>query len=128
MREESTMNRPDEKEILKEITVMLHEIGVPAHVKGHNYLRDGILKVYYDKTYLGQMMRRLYPEIAKEFNTTTACVERGIRSTIEIAWTRSDAETIREIFGNTIDYKKSKPTNSEFIAMIADIIWVEHYK
>lgn len=111
-----------------EITDMLHEIGVPAHIKGYMYLREAIMMVYNNIEILGSITKILYPEVAKRFGTTASRVERAIRHAIEIAWVRGNVEAISEIFSYTISYNKSKPTNSEFIAMIADRLRLNHSK
>lgn len=103
-----------------EITDILHEVGVPAHIKGYLYLREAITMVYHNLDILGSITKVLYPDVAKKFNTTSSRVERAIRHAIEIAWVRGNVEAISEIFSYTISYNKSKPTNSEFIAMISD--------
>lgn len=111
-----------------EITNILHEVGVPAHIKGYLYLREAILMVYDNVEVLGSVTKVLYPEIAINFHTTSSRVERAIRHAIEIAWVRGNVDAISDIFSYTISYNKSKPTNSEFIAMIADRLRVEHKK
>ena len=111
-----------------EITELLHEIGVPAHIKGYLYLRASIIMVYHNIELLGQITKTLYPEIAERFSTTPSRVERAIRHAIEVAWVRGNVEAISDIFSYTISYNKSKPTNSEFIAMIADKLRLEHRK
>lgn len=111
-----------------EITSILHEVGVPAHIKGYLYLREAIAMVYENVEVLGSVTKVLYPEIAINFNTTSSRVERAIRHAIEIAWVRGNVDAISDIFSYTISYTKSKPTNSEFIAMIADRLRVEHKK
>lgn len=111
-----------------EITTLLHEIGVPAHIKGYLYLREAITMVYNNLDLLGAITKVLYPEIAHKFCTTASRVERAIRHAIEVAWIRGNVEAISEIFSYTISYNKSKPTNSEFIAMIADKLRLEHKK
>ena len=111
-----------------EITDILHEVGVPAHIKGYLYLREAITMVYHDLEILGSITKVLYPDVAKKFNTTSSRVERAIRHAIEIAWVRGNVEAISEIFSYTISYNKSKPTNSEFIAMIADRLRLNHSK
>ena len=103
-----------------EITTILHEVGVPAHIKGYMYLREAINMVYANVEILGSITKVLYPEIASTFGTTSSRVERAIRHAIEIAWVRCNVDAISDIFSYTISYNKSKPTNSEFIAMIAD--------
>ncbi|SEF82666.1 two-component system, response regulator, stage 0 sporulation protein A [Caloramator fervidus] len=103
-----------------EITNIIHEIGVPAHIKGYLYLREAIQMVVNDIELLSAVTKELYPSIAKKYNTTASRVERAIRHAIEVAWSRGKVETINKIFGYTIHNDKGKPTNSEFIAMIAD--------
>lgn len=103
-----------------EITNIIHEIGVPAHIKGYLYLREAIFMVVNDVELLSAVTKELYPTIAKKFNTTASRVERAIRHAIEVAWSRGQVETINKIFGYTIHNSKGKPTNSEFIAMVAD--------
>lgn len=109
-----------------EITSILHEVGVPAHIKGYMYLREAISLVYDNIEILGSITKGLYPEIARSFGTTSSRVERAIRHAIEIAWVRGNVDAISDIFSYTISYSKSKPTNSEFIAMIADRLRLEH--
>ncbi|MHC1682579.1 MAG: sporulation transcription factor Spo0A [Clostridiaceae bacterium] len=103
-----------------EITSIIHEIGVPAHIKGYMYLREAISMVVNNIELLSAVTKELYPSIAKKFNTTSSRVERAIRHAIEVAWSRGQVETINKLFGYTIHNAKGKPTNSEFIAMIAD--------
>ncbi|MFZ7131097.1 MAG: sporulation transcription factor Spo0A [Eubacteriales bacterium] len=110
-----------------EITNILHEIGVPAHIKGYIYLREAIQMVIDNLELLGAVTKELYPSIANKYNTTSSRVERAIRHAIEVAWTRGRVETIDNIFGYTIDNHKGKPTNSEFIAMVADKLRLERY-
>lgn len=111
-----------------EITSILHEVGVPAHIKGYMYLREAISMVYNNIEILGSITKVLYPEIATTFGTTSSRVERAIRHAIEIAWVRGNVDAISDIFSYTISYNKSKPTNSEFIAMIADRLRLEQKK
>lgn len=111
-----------------EITTILHEVGVPAHIKGYLYLREAIAMVYNDIEILGGITKILYPDIAHRYGTTASRVERAIRHAIEIAWVRGNVDTISDIFSYTISYNKSKPTNSEFIAMIADKLRIDHRK
>lgn len=103
-----------------EVTNIIHEIGVPAHIKGYLYLREAIQMVVKDIELLSAVTKELYPSIAKRFNTTASRVERAIRHAIEVAWSRGQIETINRIFGYTVQNDKGKPTNSEFIAMVAD--------
>jgi len=108
------------------ITSVIHEIGVPAHIKGYLYLREAISMVYHDIELLGAITKVLYPDIAKKFNTTASRVERAIRHAIEVAWSRGNIDAISSLFGYTISMTKAKPTNSEFIAMVADKLRLEH--
>ena len=103
-----------------EITNIIHEIGVPAHIKGYLYLREAIKMVIDNVELLGAVTKELYPSIAKKFNTTPSRVERAIRHAIEVAWSRGKVDAINQLFGYTVNNTKGKPTNSEFIAMIAD--------
>jgi two-component system response regulator (stage 0 sporulation protein A) len=105
---------------------MIHEIGVPAHIKGYQYLRDAIEMTVEDIEMLGSITKILYPTIAKKYQTTPSRVERAIRHAIEVAWNRGKMDTIDELFGYTINNGKGKPTNSEFIALIADKIRLEY--
>ncbi len=109
-----------------QIANTLHEIGVPAHIKGYLYLRDAITMVYNDIELLGAVTKNLYPEIARKYRTTSSRVERAIRHAIEVAFSRGNIETISNIFSYTVNVTKSKPTNSEFIAMIADRLRLAH--
>ncbi|MCP8616806.1 sporulation transcription factor Spo0A [Salirhabdus salicampi] len=108
------------------ITNIIHEIGVPAHIKGYMYLREAISMVYNDIELLGSITKVLYPDIAKKFNTTASRVERAIRHAIEVAWNRGNVDSISSLFGYTVNMSKAKPTNSEFIAMVADRLCLEH--
>ncbi len=102
------------------VTDYIHELGVPAHIKGYQYMRSAIMMVVENMELLNYITKQLYPEIAKKYSTTSSRVERAIRHSIEVAWNRGRPETMNEIFGYTIDNGKGKPTNSEFIAMVAD--------
>lgn len=104
------------------VTEYIHELGVPAHIKGYHYLRTAIMMVVKDMELLNYITKELYPEIAKAYKTTSSRVERAIRHSIEVAWTRGKPQTMNEVFGYTINTGKGKPTNSEFIAMVADKI------
>ncbi|MCM3002413.1 sporulation transcription factor Spo0A [Priestia koreensis] len=108
------------------ITSIIHEIGVPAHIKGYLYLREAISMVYKDIELLGSITKVLYPDIAKKYNTTASRVERAIRHAIEVAWSRGNIDSISSLFGYTVSMTKAKPTNSEFIAMVADKLRLEH--
>jgi two-component system response regulator (stage 0 sporulation protein A) len=107
------------------VTNIIHEVGVPAHIKGYQYLREAIIMVVKDIDVINQITKSLYPKIAYKFGTTPSRVERAIRHAIEVAWGRGDQKTVENIFGYTISAAKGKPTNSEFIAMIADKLRLE---
>ena len=111
-----------EKDLEKDVTEMIHEIGVPAHIKGYHYLREAIMMCVEDVDMLNSITKVLYPTIADNFKTTPSRVERAIRHAIEVAWSRGKMETLDGLFGYTINLGKEKPTNSEFIALIADKI------
>lgn len=102
------------------VTSIIHEIGVPAHIKGYQYLREAIMIAVDDMDVINAVTKVLYPEVAKRFSTTPSRVERAIRHAIEVAWDRGDVDTLNSYFGYTIHNLRGKPTNSEFIAMIAD--------
>ncbi len=104
------------------VTDIIHEIGVPAHIKGYQYLREAIILTINDMEVINAVTKVLYPAVAKKFNTTASRVERAIRHAIEVAWDRGDIETLQKFFGYTVSNIKGKPTNSEFIAMIADCL------
>jgi len=103
-----------------DVTNIIHQMGVPAHIKGYQYLRDAILLVVNEVNLLGAVTKELYPTIAEKYNTTPSRVERAIRHAIELAWDRGNVEMMNKFFGYTINIQRGKPTNSEFIAMIAD--------
>ena len=107
------------------VTNVIHEVGVPAHIKGYQYLREAIIMVVNDIDVINQITKSLYPKIAEKFTTTPSRVERAIRHAIEVAWGRGQQEVVENIFGYTISAAKGKPTNSEFIAMIADKLRLE---
>ena len=104
------------------VTDIIHEIGVPAHIKGYQYLREAIILTIKDMDMINAVTKALYPAVAKRFDTTSSRVERAIRHAIEVAWDRGDIETLQRFFGYTVSNIKGKPTNSEFIAMIADCL------
>lgn len=104
------------------VTEFIHELGVPAHIKGYQYVRTAIMMVVENMELLNYITKELYPDIAKKYSTTSSRVERAIRHSIEVAWSRGRPETMNRIFGYTVDTGKGKPTNSEFIAMVADRI------
>ncbi|HLR64990.1 MAG TPA: sporulation transcription factor Spo0A [Pseudogracilibacillus sp.] len=127
--EDSSFRIKEEKEEIdleSAITDIMHDIGVPAHIKGYLYLREAITMVYNDIELLGAITKILYPDIAKKFNTTASRVERAIRHAIEVAWNRGNIDSINDLFGYTIHISKAKPTNSEFIAMIADTLRLQY--
>lgn len=111
-----------QRDLEQDVTNMIHEIGVPAHIKGYQYLREAIMMSVDDPGMISSITKILYPTIAKRFQTTSSRVERAIRHAIEVAWSRGRMETLDALFGYTIDTGKGKPTNSEFIALIADKI------
>ncbi|MGM9662960.1 MAG: sporulation transcription factor Spo0A [Oscillospiraceae bacterium] len=114
------------EELLRnEVTRMLHEIGVPAHIKGYQYVREAIVLTVENMDVINAVTKVLYPEVAKRFGTTPSRVERAIRHAIEVAWDRGDLETLQKYFGYTVSISKGKPTNSEFIAMLADRLALE---
>ncbi len=115
-----------ERTLEAEVTNIIHEIGVPAHIKGYQYLRDAIIMSVNDGEMLSSITKRLYPTIAKNHKTTSSRVERAIRHAIEVAWSRGKMDTIEELFGYTVSSRKGKPTNSEFVALIADKIRLEY--
>lgn len=112
----------NEEDLETVVTELIHEIGVPAHIKGYNYLRDAITLCTNDKEFINSITKLLYPTVAKNYQTTSSRVERAIRHAIEVAWSRGREEILNDIFGYTIDTEKGKPTNGEFIAMISDSI------
>lgn len=116
----------EERNLENDVTNMIHEIGVPAHIKGYQYLREAIMMSVTDMEMLNSITKILYPSIAKKFQTTPSRVERAIRHAIEVAWSRGKMDTIDELFGYTIHNGKGKPTNSEFIALIADKIRLQY--
>lgn len=120
--QESGRNEMPEYDLEEEVTDMIHEIGIPAHIKGYHYLRDSIMMAVEDMDVLNAITKILYPTVAKKNQTTSSRVERAIRHAIEVAWTRGKMETIDEMFGYTVSSGKGKPTNSEFIALLADTI------
>ncbi|MCD7725525.1 MAG: sporulation transcription factor Spo0A [Clostridiales bacterium] len=117
---------PVTHDLEKDVTDMIHEIGVPAHIKGYQYLREAIMMSVEDVEMLGSITKVLYPTIARKYQTTPSRVERAIRHAIEVAWSRGRMETLDALFGYTINTGKGKPTNSEFIALIADKIRLQY--
>lgn len=117
-RPSSLPNEPDDLEA--QVTKIIHQIGVPAHIKGYQYLRTAILMTVRDSAIIDSVTKVLYPRVAKKYATTTSRVERAIRHAIEVAWDRGDVDTLNSFFGYTVQIGRGKPTNSEFIALIAD--------
>lgn len=112
----------------KSITKALHELGVPSHIKGYQYIREGVTIVYNDPKIIGGITKKLYPEIAEKYSSTTSRVERAIRHAIEISWNRANWDYMEELFGYSVDIDKAKPTNSEFIVTIADKLRLDFNK
>ncbi len=103
-----------------QVTKIIHQVGIPAHIKGYQYLRSAIIMVVRNNRVINEVTKTLYPTVAREYNTTSSRVERAIRHAIEVAWDRGDVDILNSFFGYTVQHNKGKPTNSEFIAMIAD--------
>lgn len=114
--------------IIKEISDVLQEMGIPAHILGYHYIRDAVYMVYSNFEYINSITKVLYPEVAKINKTTPSKVERGMRHAIDTAWKRGNMEVLEKIYGYTIDKEKGRPTNSEFIAMLADELRLRHNK
>ena len=110
------------------ITKILHELGVPSHIKGYQYIREGISIIYKDPSVIGGITKELYPMLAEKFDTTVSRVERAIRHAIEVSWNRGSWDLMEEIFGHSVDIDKAKPTNSEFIVTVADKLRLEYHK
>lgn len=110
------------------ITKILHELGVPSHIKGYQYIREGIAIIYERPEVIGGITKELYPDIAKKYGTTVSRVERAIRHAIEVSWNRGNWDLMEEIFGHSVDIDKAKPTNSEFIVTVADKLRLEYHK
>ena len=121
----SPENKKSEENLEALVTNVIHEVGVPAHIKGYQYLREAIIMVVNNIDIINQITKQLYPEIADKYGTTPSRVERAIRHAIEVAWGRGEPATVENIFGYTVSASKGKPTNSEFIAMIADKLRLE---
>lgn len=113
-------NKSDEKNLEMIVTNIIHDIGIPAHLNGYRYIREAIIMVLNDWELIYKITKKLYPKIACKFKTTPSKVERGIRHAIEVAWLKGKIETLQEIFGYTVSERKGRPTNSQFISMIAD--------
>ena len=110
------------------VTKLLHELGIPSHIKGYRYIRDSIIMLYEKPEMIGGITKELYPEIARKYDTTISRVERAIRHAIEVSWNRGDWDLMEEIFGHSVDIDKAKPTNSEFVVTIADKLRLDHMK
>ena len=110
------------------ITKILHDLGVPSHIKGYQYIKEGIMLIYENPSMIGGITKELYPEIANKYNTTVSRVERAIRHAIEVSWNRGNWDLMEEVFGHSIDIDKAKPTNSEFIVTVADKLRLEYMK
>ena len=121
----SPINEKSRENLEALVTNIIHEVGVPAHIKGYQYLREAIIMVVSDIEMINQITKQLYPEIADKYKTTPSRVERAIRHAIEVAWGRGKQDIVENIFGYTVSAAKGKPTNSEFIAMIADKLRLE---
>ena len=113
------------RELQTNISILLHSLGVPSHVKGYEYIREGIGLMYDTPSMIGAITKEMYPAIAVKYNTTSSRVERAIRHAIEISWSRGDYALMEDIFGNSVDFDRAKPTNSEFIATLADKLRLE---
>ena len=110
------------------ITKMLHELGIPSHIKGYQYIREAVNIIFKNPSFIGGITKELYPELAKKFNTTVSRVERAIRHAIEVSWNRGNLDFMEELFGYSVDIDKAKPTNSEFIVTIADKLRLDFHK
>ena len=110
------------------VTKILHELGVPSHIKGYQYIREGIMLIYDNPSFIGGITKELYPDIARTFSTTVSRVERAIRHAIEVSWNRGNWDLMEEIFGHSVDIDKAKPTNSEFIVTVADKLRLDYCK
>ncbi len=117
--------QPEGERIKLSISKLLHDLGVPSHIKGYQYIRESIYLMYKNPDLIGGITKELYPEIADKFSTTSSRVERAIRHAIEVSWNRGDYDLMEEIFGHSVDYDRAKPTNSEFIATLADKIRID---
>lgn len=114
-----------DKDLKQAITSLLHSLGIPSHIKGYMYIRDSIDLMYNNPSMVGAITKELYPEIADRYDTTSSRVERAIRHAIEVSWSRGDYDLMESIFGHSVDYDRAKPTNSEFIATLADKLRLE---
>lgn len=124
-KKDSNIANLQSKNIEIPVTKLLHELGIPSHIKGYNYIREAITLIYLEPSLIGSVTKRLYPEIAIKFDTTVSRVERAIRHAIEVSWIRGDWDLMEDIFGHSVDIDRAKPTNSEFIVTIADKLRLE---
>ena len=115
-------------DLTNKVSKLLHELGMPSHIKGYQYIRDSIELMHNDPEYLGCITKQLYPYIADKYNTTSSRVERDMRHAIEVSWARGDYHLMEEIFGNSVDFDRAKPTNSEFLATVTDKINLDEKK
>lgn len=123
--QEKKIETENDVEIKAIISKQLHKLGMPAHIKGYQYIREGIFQMFTNKGNVSKITKELYPLIAEKYDTTPSRVERAIRHSIEVSWSRGDYEVMESIFGNSVDFERSKPTNSEFISSVADAIILE---
>lgn len=112
--------QPEDNKVELAISKLLHSLGIPSHIRGYQYIRESVYMMYQNPEMIGGITKCIYPEIATRFDTTASRVERAIRHAIEVSWTRGDYDLMEELFGHSVDYDRSKPTNSEFIATLAD--------
>ena len=124
--EEPTNSLQKNNDLKISLTKLLHELGMPSHIKGYEYIREGIMLLYNDPSIIGGITKELYPEIAEKYNTSVSRVERAIRHAIEVSWNRGNLDLMEEVFGHSVDYDKAKPTNSEFIVTVADKLKLEY--
>ena len=110
------------------ISKLLHDLGIPSHIKGYQFLRDAVKMLFDDPSIVGGITKELYPELATKYNTTVSRVERSIRHAVEVSWNRGDLKLMENIFGHSVDIDKAKPTNSEFIVTIADKLRLDFHK
>ena len=121
-------DKKNEENLEALVTNVIHEVGVPAHIKGYQYLREAIMMVIGDIDVINQITKQLYPDIARKYKTTPSRVERAIRHAIEVSWNRGSIDYMEELFGHSVDFDKAKPTNSEFIVTVADKLRLEYSK
>lgn len=114
------MNLVKANKIEIEVSTLLHDLGIPSHVRGYQYIREGVMLLYANDGVTSLVTKEIYPKIANKYQTTSSRVERAIRHAIEISWTRGDIKLMEDIFGNSVDFDRSRPTNSEFLSTLAD--------